>query len=521
MNGLGNCVFFKLRHAAPTWPACCVAALAVLVCAPALAKPIRPCSQPANEGVEPDPVKLARVAGAIRLYLEEHGHMPTSLADTLSVFGKNQDVNDAIRRYFISEQDYPKALPEKVTSELIDKYAHFKYIGSPDVDVNDVPVWEKTVIAFMRPEANPDQESADPVTSVVYLNGATAAMRSSDAAREIAESIEVFRALKAGDPLAGDRQSLVDLRLIARALLSYASAHDGELPPTLGASFVYVSSASKRLATSAQRARVYLAGTRRQNTPIPEEPTAEWIDGHTNYSYLAPPGTQLKNIEDKQSVILVYCAPEASPTASNPSSTPVVTVAAVSRTEDKPFDDWLITRSQKILKYAAGKGPLPDDLADLRDVRLIMDAVRAYATDHDGALPPDLGGTLPYVAVALTVEADAPEAGRVYLSARDERNTLPSDRVTPEWVNLRASYQYLGSAKNTLPRAATLEQPLLILCGRPQDACTVMQRGGRTMQVVPVAGATGTPSLAPAEWADYQAQQSIQKLKEDGKVHHN
>ncbi len=151
--------------------------------------------------------------------------------------------------------------------------------------------------------------------------------------------------------------------------------------------------------------------------------------------------------------------------------------------------------------------PLPDDHQATWDLGRIVDAITAYAKDHKGQLPPDLGAALPYVPTdKLRLATPAQRAG-IFLLPAARRNTHIPDQPTPEWVNRNTSYVYLAASKTEGEKPLLLDrfEPLwrtIMVHGKLGAPIPVVRESGRETNFIPLGNIRGSVSIENHEYAE-------------------
>jgi hypothetical protein len=418
-----------------------------------------------------DSIRARQLSQAFVMYAQDHeGELPPDLSSTLDYLGPNNADQASrvknIKNALIAPGVPSQAVPADAKAEWVNEHSSYVYLGGPGLKMEEVPGWEDLVIAHLRLDtahpsgANPPDPASDMV-SLAYIDGHVSMTMRAEAERQIKESKLVLDALRTGGPMPDDRQAVWDLQKIAESLQAYAKAHKDELPPDLGSALEYVKPDKRRLATPAQRAGIFLSPMARRNTHVPEAPTAEWVTRNTSYVYLGgADGTADKpllksRIEVPYRTILVYGRPDWAMnvvrSGMEASVVPVSTSGGGAVIMDKRFVEAMAPESKKVIGFVRRGTPMPDYDHASRDLRLLLNAVKAYAAANNGDLPKDLGSTLKYLPEdELPTPADK---ARVYLSPRVERMAHVPDEVTADWVNKNANYVYLCAGEKPLKKS--------------------------------------------------------------------
>jgi hypothetical protein len=282
-------------------------------------------------------------------------------------------------------------------------------------------------------------------------------MKMARAQSVVRESSQVFEALATGKPLPPTKQLSVDLDRISRAVRAYAKAHEGFLPAHLADVAPYVER-TKRM-NEDEVVRLFLPTRKRADVVIPRPAPPDWISRHSSLVYLGNRGVRLRDCEDVNRLILVHTGDDDEVSIPwNGGTAPArhtMTIAGGVTTTHAGYCRTLAEESARVLK-AMGEGkPLPDYQQSLRDVRLILGSIVAYARDHEGKCPGSLGEATPYLSPEFLQGASWETIYRVYLSPREKRSrqAFPDD-LDANWINQHASYKYLGNSDLRLADAA-------------------------------------------------------------------
>jgi hypothetical protein len=392
---------------------------------------------------------------------------------------------DAIR-YFAMTPSQVAKVPDDATIDWVNANSSYIYNLPPGINFNDIPAWDKVIVAHLRPELahqvepserNPEGE----LITVALMMGAGVPLTRQEFAQRMAMSDAILHAVVSGDPFPDSVQMQADLQKIGEAISAYAGAHEGRLPLDLGSLLPFVPSQTKRLATIRDRARIFLAPHAARNTHIPEEPDAEWINRHTVYIYLGNPAASLSEIDDMR-LVLVHAKFDAhlgiDPGGKPIEEIPLHTVRNGFESAPRPYAEARIREARDYFEALAAGRELPDAQHMLRDLRYIYRAVLEYGKAHDGRLPPDLGATVEYLP---DDEFTAANAANIYLSPRAQRGRgeVPA-QPTPEWVREHGNYIYVGDATLTRPEFnrefdvlvhAPRDETVPVLWPHTQDHC--------------------------------------------------
>lgn len=408
---------------------------------------------PADPTLE-DAIRLRGIVQAVHLYSHMHdGKLPEGLAD-LTPFLSGKGDQSGLRRFLFSTRAPRTEIPPDPGAEWFDAHASFKYIGAGGLDMEAVPDWGSIALGHLdyslgHPVPATPETPEDSLVTVGFVDGHVELLPEAQARWIIEDSRATFAALKEGKPLPDHRQILLDGRLIARAIADYAAAHDGLAPPTLGAALEFVPDAPGRPRTLREKAEIFLAPAARRGTAIPENPTADWVNTNTSYTYLAGNGVLLRAIEDPMRTIILHSKSERTFERTSPRE-PLrkgmlfVTVSLNVSAAESEFVTAMSRESGEVIRAVAEGLPLPPYQDSVRDLRILSGALRLYAEAHEGALPPTIGATLAFLEPAGLGKADEAAKAKVYLIRGDERTETLPETVSPEWVDRATSYIYLG-----------------------------------------------------------------------------
>ncbi len=488
-----------------------------------LAMPVKAQPTPQQAATMEDAVRLRKLTMGMLMYMQEHDdRMPADLSSiSLYVAGdlsraSPKDREAAMREAFMTAQDRGVPIPADADGAWLAKNSSYAYLAGSEFKSADLAGWERLAIAHLKFDRglviDPAPERPDALLfSVAFLDSHVEIMNRADAEAVVAESAAVFEAFKSGKPLPDSHQVLMDLRVVLDAVKAYSKAHEGMLPPSLGATLEYVPVEPKRRATPAERAKVFLSPRAKATTHVPDEPTAEWVNEKTSWVYLGAEGVALAALEDPRTTILVhgrFDAPmEFSRLSSKGLGIPVGMASGDSRVEVEEYARWSAGISRSVMDSARTGAALPDHLNAHRDVRLILNAMVAYSKEHDGMLPPDLGATLPYV----MKDAKAKDRAQVFLSPARERAGAAPDELTSEWVNSNSSYTYLSPGSVNLKLAQEAGAQILVH-GPVAEAYDTMTPGGHEA-VVAIGMSYNYPWLFAADHVERMARESREILQ--------
>lgn len=452
--------------------------------------------------VDADAAKLRQLIRVISVYTRQSdGELPPDLGATLDVFeGREGGAVAAVGRHYVSVLQEPPRIDEQSAAPWVNEHSAFTYLGRAGVPIDSVAEWGDTAIAHLRLDtghagaATPENPDGI-VFPVLFLDGHVEVLSRVDAQRIIEESRRVFQAHATGAPFPADRQALWNAATIVKALRAYADAHEGVLPPNLGAALAHVPADPVRAATPCARARIFLSPSRAETTFIPDVPTPEWVNRNTSYVYLGGGGVLLGRVEDPGRTVLIHARPDEAMRVWRPGQERlVVTIATTSgRAEnvDRQYADWVTAESVKVVESARSGSPLPPFQHAQRDLRLLGKAIAAYAAANDDAMPQDLGSLLPYVPDEPYWPLSPVERGAVFLSPRLESLTRPPAEPTADWVNRFANYHYAAAEGLSFADLKKPGTPMLVLLRPPLEEAFPIRLPGGEMLVVPFTDARG------------------------------
>jgi hypothetical protein len=212
------------------------------------------------------------------------------------------------------------------------------------------------------------------------------------------------------------------------------------------------------------------------------------VNQHASYIYLGAEGVRLPAIEEPRTTVLIHGKlddpiPVTKRDGRIVDSVALADAAGGASVASRRYAEWVLPQSRKVIEAARTGGPLPDRQLAIRDVRLLGEAMRAYAREHEDHLPPDLGAVFPYVGAGAEPPLSPADKARVYLSPRAERITTPPDDADADWALAHCSYGYVGAADLTL--SAVRKQVVVTLLHGPLDETYPVLIGDREHQMIP------------------------------------
>ncbi|MFG0283182.1 MAG: hypothetical protein ACF8R7_02070 [Phycisphaerales bacterium JB039] len=456
-----------------------------------------------------DMMRARELAMAVHMYTQEHEGLPPDLGSLVRYFGEasGADIRE-IAGHFVSTVDQSPPVEGDIRA-WVNEHASFGYLGMQGVALEDVSDWDRTVIAHLKLDlGHAPGDGGALMVPVTFLDGHVEILDRDEAARLIEESRQTFVALATGGRLPDARQETWNLRLIGRGVRAYAEAHEGALPPDLGAVLEYIPDARGAMSPQ-EKARVFLSARAARQTAIPEAPTAEWVRQHGSYEYLGAAGVALGALEDPQRTVLTHGRlndPIEVVARSGEAQrlTPIGTVAGDAANLERDFAGWRIEQSRQIIEFArsGGKTPLPDVQHAMRDLRLLRAAMGQYAALGDGSLPARLSDLYDLIEDPH-LDLGPQERAAVFLSPRVERLVAIPEAPEAAWLDERASYVYLGAGRS-LRELGAAGAPVLL--HQPIQEPLVTRTEGGEVAVAPWVDANGRvfphPADGLAEWVE-------------------
>ncbi len=444
---------------------------------------------------------------AVMTWAQDHdGTLPPDMSSMYDYIagkpeGTVEERKATIRKAFLSSGDQGVKIPDEADPKWAADHSSFAYIGVEGLKIEGLGSWGDLAIVHQRLDKGTVVEASEQnpegrVFSIAFIDGHAEMMGRAQAESVIADSIAVFRALKSGGTLPDSHQLDMDILAIRSAIVAYAKAHNDDLPPDLGATLPFLPAPKVQAKKPLPKAAAYLLPEAQRNTHIPEDADSDWVNAHTSYIYLGTAGAPLAKIEDPQDTILFHGRrPVELRKRGVPfKGIPLATVWGQTVIADDDYAKWMIDVSKRVVAFAKTGSPLPEHLNAYRDCRLITKAILDYAKAHKGQMPPDLGTTLAYLDPSLSTA----EKALLYLSPRTESSTTLPDELTPDWINRRSNYVYLGAAGIDVKfaREAGVQY---VLHGPLTETYEVLRPGVPAMPMVAVGSFWGTAWLEPPD----------------------
>jgi hypothetical protein len=460
---------------------------------------IAPAPAQVDSGMMEASIRARQLSMALLTYAQAHdGRLPPDMAATVPLLSDapKPDLPKVFRDQFLTALDAGVKIPADAGPEWVNEHSSFIYLAGGGVKTDEIASWADTVVAHQRLERpfpsdpTPDNPEGGMVV-LTYFDGHTSVMTRAAARAAVDESVRAFTAMRTGADYPDGQQAVWDLRAIAAGIKGYTKANTGHLPATLGDTLAFLPEHPKRLATGAQRARVYLSPRAKKNSHAPDNPTPDWVNQHSSYVYLGSADLHLSEVEDQQRLVVVHARVDDAVSVGHPPRelVPLLTFIGGADLREREYAEAMIAETKAVLDAQRNGRPLPEYQATLRDLRLIGEAVKAYEKDQK-SLPPDIGSTLAYLPVESMKDASLEALARVYLSPRDERSRGPvTEAVTPDWITKHSSYTYLGRAGITL-RDCGREGIQTLVHANPAQPFEVLHPGQK-VELIPCWGPFG------------------------------
>lgn len=475
-------------------------------------------------------IKLRDLTNALHMYSQQHnGSLPTNMHAALMAMPNIAaagvlDAKAASERLISPAHRGRIPIPAEPTPEWVEQNSSYRYLGNEYVNLDDIASWDDIVIAHLRLEQGHSVEP-DPLNPegemfpVAFLDGHIELMPRADAQRRIDESAAVLDSFRTGKKMPDDREVLQNLVVMMKAVRAYAAANDGKLPATLGAAYPYIPGGTPRLATSAQRAAVFLSPRAQVRNAIPTEPTPEWIDANCSYLYLGNSSHSLKKVPEPGSIVLITGRSDDTYRRNQVGGPPVdviplATVAGSVALHQRAYVDWNRRQSEQVFLAMSEQAAQPDWVHAACDIRAINEMILRYTQAHEGRLPADLGDLVDVDAGGRVPLPDRVEL--VFVSPRREAAMSDPSQRSADWVRKNGTYQYIPALtpkKETLADLHEMQAEVLV-CGGSDDVYKIMSPTGEMTEVVPMVSTMGYAGLFPKEWVLSQASESIQKVQQ-------
>lgn len=335
-------------------------------------------------------------------------------------------------------------------------------------------------VAAMRPASPPPPSAAGPS---VFPSGVPTDGQGGNTEQVDADALE---------------RSIDKLFRISHAIGKYAAENQGRFPPDLGATLAYCGLKG----TPAEQARIYISPHDERKVDIPESPTPEWVNANTSYIYLGQ-GLEWAIVPDGIAYfVLVHERLDGTypnPKAGDEPVIPYMMLQGGVIAEPRARVEAQIAEANYIYGPAKSGLPFPPHLQAVWDLRVVSKAVLAYAEDHGGELPPDLGSTLRYIPADSNRTATPAQRAAAYLSPRAKATTRVPEEPTPEWVNSHATYVYLGGAGTNIVKIP--DRMCTLLLHGPLDEELQTNWPGQNAWVIPWGDAQSGAGVTSKDYA--------------------
>lgn len=201
-------------------------------------------------------------------------------------------------------------IPDNPDAHWVNQNSSYVYLGGPGIFMDKIPMRERTVLVHgdlkdgYKVLGQDGREEQVFVISAPY--GGTDGVPIEHARAVVDESKKVLSAVKTGGPLPDYYDAMRDVELIARSILAYTKDHDGLLPPDLGATLKYIPTETLPSAAPAEKARVYLSPKTQRSIKVPDDPTPDWVNRNSSYTYLGGPGVPLAKVYEAGLQVIVH-----------------------------------------------------------------------------------------------------------------------------------------------------------------------------------------------------------------------
>ncbi len=243
-------------------------------------------------------------------------------------------------------------------------------------------------------------------------------------------------------------------------------------------------------------------------------------DPAERYEYIGIKGVSFEDVGEWSTLAIAHVpldeAYQGPPTAQNPSGllVPILFLDGHVQFTSKEDAEAIIKESRAVYEAIDTGEPLPDARQSAWNVRAIVAAARAFAEDHDGLLPPDMGTLLAYVPTDPKRTPTLRDRAGVFLAPRAARRTFIPEEPTGAWVERNTGYDYLAAIGDgpaaMLAPLDEIEDPsrtaLVVL--KPTHAIDVTGPMGNERSVITVGTVGGGIQGAHPDLARWQAEQS-------------
>jgi|GEM_PF-6854481 len=379
----------------------------------------------------------------------------------------------------------------------------YEYLGLGAISSSEVPDWGDMAIAFRSLDhafaVEPHPENPDgAVVPVAFLDGHVEMVSLIEARWLIEDARRTFAALRDGGTMPIHRQLEQDAGLLARAMIAYAAQNNGVAPKDWADTFEFLPDDPRpEVTTDRERLRVYLSPKARGNIALPEfEDTQEgrterdqWINARSMWRSDAL-GVNLWRVPNPIFTVMLHARPDAWVEAPDRRKRQHVRRLAFATSdgradtaESEPLQA-KVREARDLFEAIRDEASLPPLDDAMHDLRVLSNAIAAYARDNEGLLPPDLGEIMPYVDGLWGIHEREP--ARIFLIRGDESAGRAAEIPHADWIRANCSYVYLGNAKTRLRDLRGTDATMLLHA--PTDRPFESRALGEVLRRVPIIG---------------------------------
>lgn len=302
------------------------------------------------------------------------------------------------------------------------------------------------------------------------------------------------------------------LRTLVQACIVYGQEHGG-FPPDLAAAAPFVGDEDGATPITRELLERHFVSPADAGARVPPDAGADWINAGSSYAYIGRAGVSWQDVPEWGSTVVAYLrldrphAAEVSPL--NPTGEGFMLGYADNHVDfviSRADAEQRIEESKQTWEALATGSPFPERIQALWNLGRIAKAVRAYAEEHDGMMPPTLGDAFPFVPPDPKRAATPRQRAALFLSARAQKNTFIPEDPTPEWVNRNTSYMYPGATappgEIRLARVADAARTVLVH-SRPADVIEGAYGYPPGTRFHAIATVAGEPGIQPEEYATW------------------
>lgn len=264
---------------------------------------------------------------------------------------------------------------------------------------------------------------------------------------------------------AAQMRTMRQLRTLSMAAMMHAADSSDRLPASMADLLPYV------LPGGAGGGNMDAAAVREaffgphDPTRTPEQVDGAWIEKNSSFRYI---GTSVRTGElaAPDRVVLAHLRLDR-PIPTDDPENPTGEVFALAfadghvETHSRAQAEALIAQSRALFEALAAGASLPEVFQASADVRLIVEALRAFAAANGGLLPRSLGEALEQVPQVPGRTDTARLRASIFVAPRARAGLFIPEEPTAEWVDRNTSYAYLGACAEGQPaiRLEAIEAP--------------------------------------------------------------